>query len=212
MRTTIPQISEEDYTLLVITLESEESKNEYQSNPYKISEWYLKQHAGTLKNMIREQDRVGLLHLSFRRMGHVDIFIPSPDPGRPRARYCHPQLTSYINWYPTFILVQDKNYFDRESDLEVRVFNQVIADGNYKAGKKAYVPANIIMWLSEEMDNIMDAGLDSEDLSYPSLARDDMRSYWTEEMHRETGQMFTELNNTHRVLILRENSTMVDSV
>lgn len=180
------------HTLLVITKENDTP-----------SEWYLRNSARALMEMIRRQDRVGLQHLTFETRGLVDVFIPHVDPTRPKAAYCHPQLASYLNWYPSFILVKDSNYFDPNSNLEVRVFNRVIKDKAYKPGGKSYLPANLIMWVSEEMDDI-------EEITRPPTFSEEEGSMRYTDTDMGNDSAYTDVSEAH--LLLEGPGVMVDTV
>jgi len=182
---------DDSYTLLAIT--------QLDDPP---SEEYLRRHAPTLRNMIQQQDRVSLRHLFFGRRGRVDYFVPPSNSKSPKASYCHPQLASYINWYPTFILVRDGNYYDITSDLEVSVFNRVIKDGNYKPGGVPHVPANIVMWVSEEMDEVERRAMGASEASVTENS--------CTESIRDAKWPFTEAQGLHRHL--EEKGVFSDSL
>ena len=109
---------------------------------------FKEKYEDVLRELIIEQGDVSLSRVPYIRdpKGGEEIIVSASDGG---TSYVHPQLSSFVIGYPTFILVDDEKYKDRTSNLDPYVFNRVIKGGKYTFGGELHSPANIVKWTKE---------------------------------------------------------------
>lgn len=176
-----------DYTLLVCTREGCSACIRYEVV-----------HDEALRDMIRQQDRVSMQHVDFKTINGTDVFAPNPRKGK-KGVYIHPQLPSYVMGYPTFILVEDRNYYNPKSDLNVFVYNRIIKDGKPDFGNKPQRPASIVMWISEKMDDV-----EMENTHYSSESKVSNFEYYSDSVEDGHHERFTEIVCDHNLLCQRK--------
>ena len=115
---------------------------------------FIDKYEDTLKELVIEQNLVSISRVPFVHHGNEDVLLQKSKGG---TNYVHPQLSSYVMGYPSFILVNDATYKNPKSDLEVIVFNRVVKDGKYTFGSTPYTPMNILSWVEATMAQLDEA-------------------------------------------------------
>ncbi len=76
--------------------------------------------------------------------------LASPEEGGPK--YVHPQLRSYILGFPSFVLVNEKNYNDPREQLDVKVFGRMVkSEKFYLSYENGNSPMVIFEWVKEQI-------------------------------------------------------------